>query len=335
MSATGYDVLCMGRSSIDLYAHQVGVPITEVTSFDAYVGGCPTNISVGTRRLGLRSALLTAVGDDQVGEFVVSFLEREGVETGFIPRKAGHRTSAVVLTIQPPDRFPLTFYREGCADRELTVEDVEKAPVERSGLVVLTGTGLSHEPARAATLFAAERAAGAGIEIFVDLDYRPDQWVSRSEFSAWVQRLVSKAAIVVGTEEEVVAAANDDDLAGAIARLLGAGLGSSNGDLGEGRDRTLPRVLIVKRGAAGASIYAPGSERRDVAPFPVEVLNVLGAGDAFASGLICGLTRKLPLERAVRMGNATGAIVVTRHGCANFMPTLPEVEAFVAAHGGW
>ena len=179
MSATGYDVLCMGRSSIDLYAHQVGVPITEVTSFDAYVGGCPTNISVGTRRLGLRSALLTAVGDDQVGEFVVSFLEREGVETGFIPRKAGHRTSAVVLTIQPPDRFPLTFYREGCADRELTVEDVEKAPVERSGLVVLTGTGLSHEPARAATLFAAERAAGAGIEIFVDLDYRPDQWVSR------------------------------------------------------------------------------------------------------------------------------------------------------------
>ena len=334
MSATGYDVLCMGRSSIDLYAHQVGVPIAEVTSFDAYVGGCPTNISVGTRRLGLRSALLTAVGDDQVGEFVVSFLEREGVETGFIPRKAGHRTSAVVLTIQPPDRFPLTFYREGCADRELTVEDVEKAPVERSGLVVLTGTGLSHEPARAATLFAAERAAGAGIEIFVDLDYRPDQWVSRSEFSAWVQRLVSKAAIVVGTEEEVVAAADDDDLPGAIARLLGARSSPSASEAaalsGPG-----PRVLIVKRGASGASIYAPGSERRDVAPFPVEVLNVLGAGDAFASGLICGLSRKLPLERAVRMGNATGAIVVTRHGCANFMPTLPEVEAFVAAHGGW
>ena len=104
MSAPEFDVLCMGRSSIDLYAHQVGVPITEVTSFDAYVGGCPTNISVGTRRLGLRSALLTAVGDDQVGDFVVSFLDLEGVETGFIPRKPGHRTSAVVLTIQPPDR---------------------------------------------------------------------------------------------------------------------------------------------------------------------------------------------------------------------------------------
>lgn len=319
MSAPDYDVLCMGRSSIDLYAHQVGVPITEVTSFDAYVGGCPTNISVGTRRLGLRSVLLTAVGDDQVGEFVVAFLEREGVETSFIPRKPGHRTSAVLMSIQPPDRFPLTFYREGCADRELTADDVRKAPIDRSALVVLTGTGLSHEPSRAATLFAADRAVQSRVEIFVDLDYRPDQWSNRPEFFSWMQRLLSTASIAVGTEEEVVAAANDDDLPGAIARLLGAGA----------------RVLIVKRGVAGASIYAPGAERRDVAPFPVEVLNVLGAGDAFASGLICGLSRKLPLERAVRMGNATGAIVVTRHGCANFMPTLPEVEEFVAARGGW
>lgn len=319
MRTPDYDVLCMGRSSIDLYAHQIGVPITEVTSFDAYVGGCPTNISVGTRRLGLRSALLTAVGDDQVGKFVVSFLEREGVETSFIPRKPGHRTSAVVLTIQPPDRFPLTFYREGCADRELTIEDVRKAPIDRSALVVLTGTGLSHEPSRAATLFAADRAAESRVEIFVDLDYRPDQWSGRPEFSSWVQRLLSRASIAVGTEEEVIAAADDDDLPRAIQRVLSAG----------------PRALIVKRGVAGASIYAPGAERRDVAPFPVEVLNVLGAGDAFASGLICGLSRKLPLERAVRMGNAAGAIVVTRHGCANFMPTLPEVEAFVATHGGW
>ncbi len=319
MSAPEFDVLCMGRSSIDLYAHQVGVPITEVTSFDAYVGGCPTNISVGTRRLGLRSALLTAVGDDQVGDFVVAFLDREGVETGFIPRKPGHRTSAVVLTIQPPDRFPLTFYREGCADRELTIEDVRNAPIDRSALVVLTGTGLSHEPSRAATLFAADRAAEARVEIFVDLDYRPDQWSSRSEFCSRVQRLLSRATIAVGTEEEVIAAANDDDLPRAIQAVLGAGLGA----------------LIVKRGGSGASIYRPGAARRDVAPFAIEVLNVLGAGDAFASGLICGLSRKLPLERAVRMGNATGAIVVTRHGCANFMPTLPEVEEFVAARGGW
>src|SRR5881296_3075026 len=118
------DVLAMGRSCIDLYAHQIGVPVTEVTSFDAYVGGCPTNISVGTRRLGLRSALLTAVGADVVGDFVLHFLRQEDVETAFIPRKPGRRTSAVVLGIEPPDKFPLVFYRDNCADIALNIDDV-------------------------------------------------------------------------------------------------------------------------------------------------------------------------------------------------------------------
>src|SRR5258708_12637913 len=147
-----HHVLAMGRSSIDLYAHEIGRPMTDVTSFDAYAGGCPTNVSVGTRRLGLRSALLTAVGDDQVGDFVTAFLDREQVETRFIPRKPGHRTSAVILTIQPPDRFPLTFYRDNCADRALTIDDVARTPVAESRVVFVTGTGLSHAPARQAPL---------------------------------------------------------------------------------------------------------------------------------------------------------------------------------------
>jgi 5-dehydro-2-deoxygluconokinase len=317
MNAT-YDVLTMGRSCIDLYAHQIGVPITEVTSFDAYVGGCPTNISVGTRRLGLRSALLTAVGEDQVADFVLAFLNREGVETRFIPRKAGRRTSAVIMAIQPPDKFPLTFYREGCADRELTTDDVSRAPIAESAIVLVTGTGLSHEPSRAATFFAAERAAACGSQLFVDVDYRPDQWSSRSAFAASMQQLVGQAALVIGTEEEIAAAADDDDVDGAIARLL-----------------TCTRApLVLKRGARGASLFRNG-RRTDVPPFRIEVLNVLGAGDAFASGLITGVRRGWPLERAIRMGNATGAIVVTRHGCANFMPTDAEVEAFVSEQGGW
>ncbi len=319
MSASPYDVLAIGRSSIDLYAHQIGVPMTDVTSFDAYVGGCPTNISVGTRRLGLRSALLTAVGDDQVGDFVLSFLQKEGIETKFIPRKPHHRTSAVILTIQPPDRFPLTYYREGCADRELNCDDVRRAPVEESAIVVVSGTGLTHEPSRSATLFAAERAKAAGSDVFVDIDYRPDQWSSRADFASAIQQLLARASIAVGTEEEVIAAADDDDLPGAVETLL----------------RTGPRTLIVKRGGAGAVIHTPGSIPRPIPAFPIVVLNVLGAGDAFASGLIWGLRRGLPLERAVRMGNAVGAIVVTRHGCANFMPTEAEVEEFVASKGGW
>lgn len=318
ITARPYDVLAMGRSSIDLYAHEIGRPMAEVKSFDAYVGGCPTNVSVGTRRLGLRSVLLTAVGDDQVGEFVTAFLAREQVVTEFIPRKPGHRTSAVVLTIMPPDRFPLTFYRDNCADRELTADDVARAPIGESRVVFLTGTGLSHEPARAATFAAASIARDAGVPIVVDLDYRADQWDSATTFAGQLQKLLDSATLAVGTEEELAAATGTQDVAGGAAALFECGI----------------QALVLKRGARGSTVFRAGLDPADVAPFPIEVLNVLGAGDAFASGFLYGFLQGWPLERAARMGNACGAIVVTRHGCANFMPTLDEVNAFVAGQGG-
>jgi 5-dehydro-2-deoxygluconokinase len=312
-----YDVLAIGRSSIDLYAHEIGRAIADVRSFDAYVGGCPTNVSVGTRRLGLRSALLTAVGDDQVGDFVTAFLDREQVETRFIPRKPGRRTSAVILTIQPPDRFPLTFYRDNCADRALTTDDVARAPVTESRVVFVTGTGLSHEPAREATLAAAATARAAGVPVVVDIDYRPDQWDDAAAFSAQMHALLRSATLAVGTEEELAAASGTADVAQGADALLASGI----------------EALIIKRGARGATVFRRDRPPVDVAPFAIEVLNVLGAGDAFASGFLYGYLQGWPLERAVRIGNACGAIVVTRHGCANFMPTLDEVSAFVADRG--
>jgi 5-dehydro-2-deoxygluconokinase len=312
-----YDVLAIGRSSIDLYAHEIGCPITEVRSFDAYVGGCPTNVSVGTRRLGLRSALLTAVGDDEVGDFVTAFLERERVDTQFIPRKQGRRTSAVILTIQPPDRFPLTFYRDNCADRALTIDDVARAPVGDSRVVFLTGTGLSHDPARDATFAAAATARAAGVPVVVDIDYRADQWASAPAFADQMQKLLRSATMAVGTEEEIAAASGASDAGRGTAALLESGI----------------EALVLKRGARGATVFRAQRPPADVAPFPIEVLNVLGAGDAFASGFLYGYLHGWPLERAARMGNACGAIVVTRHGCANFMPTLDEVASFVAACG--
>ena len=316
-----YDVLAMGRSSIDLYAHEIGVPITDVRSFDAYVGGCPTNVSVGTRRLGLRSALLTAVGDDQIGDFVTAFLDREQVETRFIPRKPGRRTSAVVLTIQPPDRFPLTFYRDNCADRALTIDDVTRAPIADCRVLFVTGTGLSHEPSRQATFAAAATARAEGVPVVVDVDYRPDQWVSADAFAGELQTLLGAATLAVGTEEEIAAASGQTDVHRGAAALLESGL----------------EALVLKKGARGSTVFRKGCPPIDVAPFRVEVLNVLGAGDAFASGFLYGYLQGWALERAVRMGNACGAIVVTRHGCANFMPTVDEVQAFVSgqdAQGG-
>jgi 5-dehydro-2-deoxygluconokinase len=314
-----YDVLAMGRSCIDLYAHQVGVPITQVTSYDAYVGGCPTNVSVGSSRLGLRTALLTAVGDDQVADHILDFLRRERVDTQFIPRKPGRRTSAVIVTIRPPDDFPITFYRDNCADDGLTIEDVNRAPVADSRVVFVTGTGLSREPSRTATMWAAEKARREGATVVLDVDYRPVLWPNAETFGSAVRALARLAHLAIGTEQEVEAAANDGDANRAVRSLLELG----------------PSAVVLKRGAEGATICRCNGQTADVPPFRVDILNTLGAGDAFASGFLYGFLHDWPLERAARLGNATGAIVVGRHGCSISMPTLREVEAFVVEQGGW
>ncbi|MCS7234445.1 MAG: 5-dehydro-2-deoxygluconokinase [Armatimonadota bacterium] len=314
-----YDVLAMGRCGIDLYSNDVGAPFVEIRSFAAYVGGCPTNVSVGTRRLGLRSALLTAVGDDPVGEFVLHFLRREGVDIQFVPRKRGRRTGAVVLGIEPPDRFPLVFYRDNAADLGLDLEDVCRAPVEASRVLFLTGTGLTAEPSRTATLFAAERAVAAGTRVVVDLDYRASLWPDARAYGVNVRALVRWAEVVVGNEEELHAATGREGVQGAAGALLELG----------------PKVVVAKLGAGGSAVFTREGQRVDVPPFPVEVYKVLGAGDAFASGLLYGWLRGWDWYRAARLGNACGAIVVTRHGCANFMPYEEEALRFVEERGGF
>src|SRR5919197_5926377 len=192
MTPKTYDLLAMGRSSIDLYANDIGAPFVEITSFAAYVGGSPTNVSVGTHRLGLRSALLTAVGEDIVGDFILHFLQREGVETAFIPRKPGRRTSAVVLGIEPPDRFPLVYYRDNAADIALNIDDVLAAPVATSRALLISGTGLSADPSRSATFFAAELARTAGAEVVLDVDFRPDQWPDARAFGATIRSVLPR-----------------------------------------------------------------------------------------------------------------------------------------------
>lgn len=340
MPPESFDLLTMGRSSIDLYSNDIGAPFTEISSFAAYVGGCPLNIAVGARRLGLRTALLTAVGADAVGEFISAFLRREGVETAFIPTKAGRRSSAVVLGIEPPDKFPLTFYRDNCADIELTIDDVLAAPVTRSKVLLISGTGLSKEPSRSATLFAAELARAAGTAVALDIDFRPDQWHDPRAFGVAIRSALPLVDIVLGTEDELNAALLRDP---AALRLTHSQVSDTRvaGDV-DAAVRTLlgygPRVLLQKRGAAGARVHLRGEdgqiEQIDAPGFPVEVANILGAGDAFAAGALYGYVQGWDWRRSARLGNACGAIVVTRHGCANFTPTLAEVLAFVESRGG-
>lgn len=331
-----YDIFHMGRSSIDLYSNDVGSPFVNITSFAAYVGGSPTNISVGARRLGLNTALLTAVGADPVGDFILHFLNNEGVETQYIPRKPQHRTSAVVLGIEPPDKFPLVYYRDNCADINLTIDDVLAAPITRAKVFQFAGTNLSKEPSRSATLFAAEIARSAGVKVVLDIDFRPDQWHDPRAFGVQIRSALRLVDLVIGTVDEINAAmltdtsqmhlthsqVSDTKVGGDTERAIGALLA-----LG-------PEVVVEKRGEHGARLHDKSGSATDVPGFPVDIYNILGAGDAFGAGFLYGYVKGWDLYRAARLGNACGAIVVTKHGCANFMPTMPEVEQFVVPYGG-
>lgn len=335
-----YDSLHMGRSSIDLYSNDVGTPFIDIKSFAAYVGGSPTNISVGGRRLGLKTALLTGLGEDPVGDFILNFVQKEGVDTRFVVRKPGHRTSAVILGIEPPDKFPLVYYRDNCADIELTIDDVLAAPVADSHVLQFAGTNLSREPSRSATLFAAELARRSGTEVVLDIDFRPDQWHDPRAFGVAVRSALAVVDIVIGTEDEINAAMLSDtrqmqlthsqvsdtrvsgDIDAAIRELLNRG----------------PKAVLQKRGSEGVRVHLAGPggqiEQIDAPGFPVDIYNILGAGDAFGAGFLYGHIRGWGWYKAARLGNACGAIVVTKHGCANFMPTYDEVMAFVDERGG-
>ena len=331
-----YDSLHMGRSSIDLYSNDIGAPFVDIQSYAAYVGGSPANISVGARRLGLKTALLTAVGDDPVGDFILHFLNNEGVDTSFIPRKPEHRTSAVVLGIEPPDKFPLVYYRGNCADINLTIDDALAAPLDDCKVFQFAGTNLSLEPSRSATLFAAEIARQAGAAVVFDVDFRPDQWHDVRAFGVVARSALRLVDVVIGTEDEINAAMLSDV---SQMRLSHSQVSDTKveGDTQSGIAFMLslgPQAVIEKIGPQGARVHLKGGEVIDVPGFPVEVTNILGAGDAFGGGFIYGLVKGWDWYKSARLGNACGAIVVTEHGCANFMPTLPEVEAFTWPYGG-
>lgn len=329
------DVLSIGRVSMDLFAEQIGAEFVDIESFETGVGGSPSNIAIGASRLGLQVALLTAVGDDEVGKFVRHYLDTAGIDTGYIPRKPDKRTGMAVVGVQPPDRFPLVFYREDPADIYLTVDDAAALPIANSQAVMLSGTALSRGTCRDATLYAAEAAGRCTATTFIDLDLRPDQWSHPRAYGINMRTILPLVDVVIGTEEEFYAALAPvpepvmggksvpkdcrDELETLIQELI--------------RRFDGPTTLIVKRGAAGATVFSKTAPPIDVPGFPVEILNTVGAGDAFASGLLYGFTKNWNWRKCVRMGNACGALVVTRHGCGTAMPTLNEAINFIKERG--
>jgi 5-dehydro-2-deoxygluconokinase len=328
------DLIAVGRSSVDLYGEQVGGRLEDMGSFAKYVGGSPTNTAIAAARLGLRTGLLTRVGADHMGRFIRAELVREGVDVRGVHTDPERLTALVVLGIRNRESFPLIFYRENCADMALSELDLDDAFLASAQAVLINGTHLSTPGVFAASLGAARRVKAAGGRVVFDVDYRPVLWgltakdLGENRFvlnvgvTECLQAVLPLCDLIVGTEEELRILGGSIDLLAAIKNI---------------RLQTAA-TLVCKQGERGCVAFADAipddiESGLMVPGFKIQVLNVLGAGDAFMGGFLRGWLRGESLEQSCRLGNACGAIVVSRHGCAPAMPTWQELLLFLSVRG--
>ncbi len=321
-----FDIACLGRLAVDLYAQQVGSRLEDVASFAKYLGGSSANIAFGVARLGLRAAMVSRVGDEQMGRFLVETLQREGCDTSMIQIDPERLTGLVLLGLKDRDTFPLLFVRENCADMAVDAALIREDFIADCRALLITGTHLSTPTVRAASLAALGHAGQHGVVRVLDIDYRPVLWgltkrgeganryVADAAVTARLQDVLPQFDLLIGTEEEFLIAGGGGDLLGALRRVR----------------EVSSAALVVKLGAKGCCfIEGAVPARLEDAPTAVgeriEVMNVLGAGDAFAAGLMTGFLNGEDFQGAAKIANACGAIVVSRHACAPAMPTPAEL----------
>jgi 5-dehydro-2-deoxygluconokinase len=324
------DVICLGRLAVDLYAQQIGARLEDVSTFSKYLGGSSGNIACNCARLGLKSAMLTRVGDDHMGRSLIETLAREGCDVGHVVKDEDRLTALVLLGLKDRETFPLVFYRENCADMALDPSDFDEAFIASSKALLITGTHFSTAQVDKASRQALEYAGRNDVRTILDIDYRPVLWgltgkaqgevryVSCEGVTRHLQGILPVFDLVVGTVEEFEIAGGQQDLIATLREVR----------------RVTEATLVVKRGVLGCSVIEgeiPSSidEAPTFCGVQVEVLNVLGAGDAFMSGFLSAWLRGKDYEECAARGNGSGALVVSRHGCSPAMPTAVELDYFL------
>ncbi len=325
------DVVCLGRFGVDFYAQQIGARLEDVTSFSKYLGGSSANTAFGCARLGLNAGLISRVGNDANGRFLVETLAREGCDTSHVSVDPARLTAAVVLGIKDKDTFPLIFLRENCADMAIDDGDIEEAYIASARALLITGTHFSTSYIDGISNLALDRARRNDVRTVLDIDYRPVLWglttrgdgetrfIASDGVTAHLQRILPKFDLVIGTIEEFNIAGGSLDIMESLRAVRGV----------------TRATLVVKRGPMGCAVIegaipATLDDAFNGKGVNVEVLNVLGAGDAFSSGFLSGWVRGEDYDRCARYANACGALVVSRHGCAPAMPTRVELDYFLA-----
>lgn len=330
-----FDLACLGRLSVDIYGKDIGVGLENTSAFQKYLGGSSANIAFGTARLGLKSAMITRVGDEQLGRFLLQTLQNEGCDTSQVKVDPERLTALVFLALKDQDTFPLLFYRRDCADMAINEADISEEFIQNCKALLITGTHLSAETVLKASQKALSYARKHGTKTVLDIDYRPVLWgltntgdgetryIASDRVSQHLQTQLPLFDLVIGTEEEFL-------IAGGVENNLVASLKKA-------RECT-DAVFVLKRGALGCQVLTDEIPD-DLCDLPfysgeqIEVLNVLGAGDAFASGFLYGLISGKNYEESARIANLCGAIVVSRHGCAPAMPTADELAYWLQKGG--
>ncbi|KJZ12473.1 5-dehydro-2-deoxygluconokinase [Marinomonas sp. S3726] len=325
------DVICLGRAAVDLYSEQIGSALEDANSFKKYLGGSSANIAFGTARMGLKSAMLTRVGDEHMGRFVRNELARAGVDVSHVITDEERLTGLVLLGIKDKDTFPLIFYRENCADMAISETDFNEDYIASAKALLITGTHFSTQSTNKTALKAIEYARANNTKVVVDIDYRPVLWgltgrgegenrfVSNESVTEHLLSIMPLCDLVVGTEEEFHIAGGSEDTIECLKRIR----------------KVSDAEFVVKRGALGCSVFKgdiPQTLDEGITCYgvKVDVLNVLGAGDAFLSGYLRGWIKGEITEKSCDYANASGAIVVSRHGCAPAMPSLEELDHYLA-----
>jgi len=326
---TTLDLITIGRSSVDLYGAQIGGRLEDMASFNKYIGGSPTNIAAGTARLGLKSAVLTRVGDEHMGRFIREQLVREGVDVRGVKTDPERLTALVLLGIRDQQQFPLIFYRENCADMALCEEDIDPDFIADARAVCVTGTHLSHPSTEAAVLKTLTLARENGARTALDIDYRPNLWglaghgdgesrfIESANVTAKLQATLHWFDLIVGTEEEFHIAGGSTDTICALKAVR----------------KVSTATLVCKRGPMGAVVFEAEipdglDDGQAGEGFPIEVFNVLGAGDGFMSGLLKGWLTGEDWPTSLKFANACGAFAVSRHGCTPAYPSWEEMQYF-------
>jgi len=307
------DIAILGRIGYDLYSEEPHVPLPRVRRFSRYLGGSSANMAVGLSRLGAKVGMISCLGTDRLSDFLIEFLNSEGVDTEHVQRRAGYLPSLAITEVSPPDKFPQVFYRHDAVDTMLDAspEDLEYAGAGR--MFITNGTSLCASPSRESTYRALECAHKAGCKVVFDVDYRAMSWISPVEAGLAVRLALPFIDILIGNQPELMLVAGAKDLDEATASL---------------RERGVP-VLVSKLGEQGTRVWSSG-EPVFLPPYSVEVVSTIGAGDGFASGFLYAQLKGKSVAESLHYGNASAAIVVSRLSCSEAMPTLAEVEQMMS-----